>query len=243
MNSPTDGGRPAGIDEIRSRIQELGEAFACRARRSERKFKLYIALGLALPIALSISLTMLTNMAFKLDAEALTQIGRHEVEKHLPIGRENMVALLKEKAPEITSQLIAGMVDSLPHLRPLVIRELDEKLRLVSTDFEDQLLGIMQTSIQSTKADLDQRFPGMSDAEKIDHLVTDTAAKFNARVEAVLEGLYPKYSAEMRRVEAYLTRLREKDPAQLTVRERSEKEIIETLLRLVALEHEGSTGG
>jgi hypothetical protein len=116
------------------------------------------------------------------------------------------------------------------------MKEMDHRLLMVSADFEDQLLALMKASIQKARVDLDKKYPGMSDADKIDELVSVTADKFNQNVQEVLEGLYPKYAEEMKRVEAYLTKLRDTESSLLTPRERSQKEIIVTLLRLVSLE-------
>jgi len=223
-------------DKLCLRVHELLQLVSLRVEKAKNKRKAYLLGGAVLAIACTISLSVLTNLFFKMDAQALTQIGRIEVEKQLEANRGSMRNLLESSAPQLTSQLLGALVGTLPHLRPLLTRELDSKIKAVTADFEEKLTNEMKSAIIASKANLDQEFKGLSDAQKIEKLVALTSAKFNANVESLLEGLYPKYSEEMTRIRDYMVMLREKSPSQLTERERTQKELIQTLLRLMARE-------
>lgn len=224
------------LKQLHERVRQLGVTVATRTRRAEDRRSVYLAVGGLVTVLIAVSFTVLTNMAFRLDAEALTQIGRLHVEQRLPESREALTTYLKEKAPSLTSELLWALVGAIPELRPLVLRELSNELARLTAEFEKEVAEAAEASVRSARERLDARYPDLSEAEKLDRVVESVTQQFNEKVAVLYSELYPDYSREMQRVERYLTGLREKDPATLTDRERTEKEIIETLLRLVALE-------
>jgi hypothetical protein len=232
---PRDGSR-SEVDTLTQRVHELQQLISLRIEKAKNKRKAYLLGGVILAIACTISMSVLTNLFFKMDAQALTQYGRQEVERQLEANRGSMKSLLESSAPQLTSQAIGALVGSVPHLRPLLTRELDARIRLVTAEFEDRLTNEMKSAIAASKENLDKEFKGLSDSQKVEKLVMMTAAQFNNNIETLLEGLYPKYSEEMNRIKDYLIMLRDKDPSKLTDREKVQKELIQTLLRLMARE-------
>lgn len=226
----------AAVNQLRTRIEVLRHDVALRTRKTEDRNSIHLAIGGLVMVLIVVSFTFLTNMAFRLDAEALTQIGRHKVEQNLPQGREALSKYLEERAPSVTSQLLWALVGALPELRPVVLRELDGELQRLAGNFEKDVTQVAEAAVKSAKEDLDAKYPGLDDTEKMDRLITAVTRKFNENVATLYAGLYPQYSREMQRVDGYLKRLRDKDPTQLTDRERTEREMIETILRLITLE-------
>ncbi len=224
------------MDKLCLRMHELQQLVSLRVEKTKNKRRAYLLGGVVLAIACTISLSVLTNLFFKMDAQALTQYGRIEMERQIEANRGSVKSLLETSAPQLTSQVIGALMGTLPHLRPMLTKELDSRIRLVTADFEEKLTNEMKSTISASKANLDQEFKGLSDAEKMEKLVALTADKFNGNVDAILEGLYPRYSEEMTRIHDYLTMLREKDPSKLTEREKIQKELIQTLLQLMARE-------
>jgi hypothetical protein len=236
MSAPTPENLDEAVRHLRTRVQKIVDAVGSRTRRTDRRRNLHLAAAGIVTALVVVSFTMLTDMAFRLDAQALTQIGRLQVEQKLPESREALTLYLKEKAPSLTSDLLWALVGALPELRPIVLRELDGKLADLASQFEDDLAESAAAAMETAREDLDARYPGLSETERIDRLVADVTEEFNRTMTGLYAELYPQYSREMRRVESYLSGLRDKDPAQLTPRERTEKELIQTLLRLVAIE-------
>jgi len=224
------------MDKLCLRVHELQQLVALRTEKAKNKRRAYLLGGVVLAIACTISLSVLTNLFFKVDAQALTQYGRIEMERQIAENRGSMKSLLETSAPQLTSQVMAALVGTLPHLRPLLTKELDSRIRGVTSEFEDKLTNQMKEAIAASKAKLDQELKGLSDAEKMEKLVEVTAAKFNSNVETLLQDLYPRYSQEMSRIHDYLVMLRDKDPSKLTEREKVQKELIQTLLRLMSRE-------
>ncbi len=237
MNAPTPETSRTRIAELRQRVQQLSQSAAADLRKSDHKRNLLFIAGAAMSVVLLTSLSFLTSMAFQLDAQALTEIGRHEVQDQLPESRRALKDYLEAHAPEFTAQFIAAATGMVPQLRPLVLQELEHHLHALTADFEQRLVQLMESSVRTTKSDLDKNFPDLSDAEKFDLLVSTVASKFNENTRALIGELYPQYSREMQRVTDHLTALRTTDATHLSQQERTEREIIETLLRLIAREH------
>jgi hypothetical protein len=240
MSAPNFEGPQAEIHELRERVHNLSRMVSVGIERAQRKRKIYLSIGVILVGLMVVSFTTLTSMAFRLDAEALAQIGRHEVERNLPASREAMKEYLERRAPELTSHLLGVLVGSMPQIRPLILREMDDSMRDLTKEFEDKLISMAHSGIRSAKSDLDSNTQGMGDVEKIDFLVSAVAKEFTTNMDLLLAELYPKFSREIVQVRAYLVGLRDKDPSQLTPRQRTEREIVETLLKLIA--HEQKDG-
>lgn len=236
MSAPTPEELGNAVCHLRTRVQRIVDAVGSRTRRADNRRNIHLAAAGLITALVVVSFTMLTNMAFRLDAQALTQIGRLQMEQKLPESREALTRYLKERAPSLTSDLLWALVGALPELRPIVLRELESQLEVLAAEFEDTLAESAAVSVEAARENLEARYPGMSQAEKIDRLVADVTESFNRTMAGLYAELYPQYSREMHRVESYLSSLRDKDPAQLTSRERTEKELIQTLLRLVAIE-------
>ena len=240
MSAPNFEGPQAEISELRERVRNLSRSVSVGIEKAQRKRKIYLSIGVILIGLMVVSFTTLTSMAFRLDAEALAQIGRHEVERNLPASREAMKEYLEARAPELTSHLLGVLVGSMPQIRPLVLREMDDSMRDLTKEFEDKLISLAESAVRSARSDLEANSQGKGDVEKIEFLVSAVTKEFNTNMDLILGELYPKFNREITQVRAYLVGLRDKDPAQLSPRQRTEREIIETLLKLIA--HEQKDG-
>ena len=232
-------------EQLRSRIQVLRDAVEAQEKAAARRRQIYLGVGAGLALICVVWFSILTNMAFKIDAHALTEYGRHEVEKQLPGGRENLKAQLEAAAPNLVAQLVRELTDAVPELRPLILESLDHKLGAITAEFEKQLLRQMETAIRENKAKIDQAFPGASEAEQIGRLMKLITERFNENVALALDGLYPQYVEQIDRVRIHLERLSGTPASQLTPKERTQKELIETVLRITMHEQtaDGAQGG
>lgn len=226
------------ISLLQRRVETLTRSLAADRQRVERKRKVFVVVGGAVTVLCTISFWTLTSMAFQLDADALATIGRFKVESQLPEGRERVHEYLVAKAPEITSYAIGALMSCVPSVRPYILSHLDKQLATFATEYEASLGRLMEDSFAASKAELETRYPGLSDAEKVDKLVSIAAAKFNANVATLYRELYPAYAEQIRLVESYLMGLRNKSEQQLTPRERAEKEMVQTLLALIVREQQ-----
>ena len=225
------------VGQIQTRLKNLRHVLTHRGERAKKRYRTYVGVGVVLIVVSVTSLVTLTHAALKLDASALTQIGRLEVEKHLPAGRASLAGYLRREAPSMVKRTLRTLLDSLPKLRTLLVRELDTKLGQI-TDEGRRRLGIeMETAIQASKESLEQEFPDLSDIERMEKLVAIVASDFAKNVEIALDAIYPEYVAEINRIEAFVVDLHTKDGAELTERERTQKELIRTLLELMVIEN------
>jgi hypothetical protein len=233
---------PSASEQLRSRIQVLRDAVEAQERTAARKRQIYLIVGATLALICVVWFSILTNMAFKIDAHAITEYGRHEVERQLPGGRENLKAQLEAAAPNLVAQLVREMTDAVPQLRPLILESLDHKLIALTAEFERELLRQMEAVIRENRAKLDQAFPGASEVEQVSRLMKIVAARFNENVATALDGLYPQYAEQIDRVRVHLERLSGTPQSQLTAKERTHKELIETVLRITLHEQTGGQG-
>lgn len=236
MNTPRDEEPERELEGIRDRVQQVCTQVNGHIARTEQRRCVVLTIGLFLSVLCTVSLSVLTSMAFRLDAEALTQVGRHEVERNLPASRRVVRDVLEANAPEITASAIEGLISALPHLRPLVVRHLEDNLRGVTREFEDRLVELTDAAVTATRADLDREFPELSESEKLELLSATLAAKFKDNLTTLYEELHPRYEEEIRRVERYVLHLRDADPAGLSPKEQAERELIVTLLQLMTRE-------
>jgi hypothetical protein len=221
---------------LESRLRSLRERSGAEARRSNSKRKVLLAAGLALNAVCIVCLARVTSLFFALDAQALTQIGRLEVEKRLPDSRAAAAAHLKEMAPGFVRSLLEATLDLLPAARQRVVADLEQRLDAVTSAHEAALTQHLNEAVSRTRADLDTKMPEATDAEKLEALVAHVCAEFEKAVGAGINELYPEYSREMDRLTQYLTSLNATEDAKLSPKERLHKELIQTFLRLMVAE-------
>lgn len=236
MNTPQNNDHTMRPEGLEARLQALTQSLTSEFRRIERKRKTFLGVGAALMVMCTVGFWTLTSMAFQLDAEALAHIGRYKFECELPAGRAHLHEYLVAKAPELTSYAIGGLVSCVPKVRPYVLNELDKKFALLSKDYKTQLVQFLEDSFENCKAQLETKYPGMRDVERVEMLVRMVAEQFTRNVEEFYHAIYPDYAAQIAQVEEYLVGLKDKDAALLSPREKAEKEMIQTLLTLIAKE-------
>jgi len=217
---------------IGARVVGLRQRIDERTDSKRKKQNLILIVGTSLLLLCTFALTRLTIQGRQLDAEGLTQIGRLELEQRLPDTVRVLEAKLEEDAPKLVQDGMNRMIAVLPELRMQLVNNLNERIDELNTSFQDKLKVVMQQTVKKTKRELDAAFPNKSDREKLEMLVARVAVKFKENFADILTVLYPKYSAEMRRVKSELLKLKQKRPADLTRSERLKKEIIETMVEL-----------
>lgn len=236
MSTPTNNDRTMRPEGLEARLQALTQFLTSEYRRIERKRKAFLAIGAALLAMCVIGLWTLTSMAFELDAEALAAIGRYKFERELPAGRAHLHEYLVEKAPELTSYAIGGLMSCVPSVRPYVLNELDSHFALLAKEYETNLARFLEDSFATCRTRLDATHPDVSDVERVEMLVTMVADQFASNVQEFYHAVYPEFAAQITQVEEYLVGLKTKDAALLSPREKAEKEMIQTLLTLIAKE-------
>jgi hypothetical protein len=126
------------------------------------------------------------------------------------------------------------MLNQLPTIRNHLVHGFNSKLDGFNADFERKTVALMDVAVREGKAELDKAFPKMSDREKLEKLVEIVARRFNEKIAFATDELYPAYKSEMDKIKSYLELLKTQDPAKLTKEDRIKKEIVETLLHLIA---------
>jgi len=224
--------------DVEERIDALTERIAERAEHVRRKRQVVIGIGTALVVLMMFSLSGVTRMAKQLDAAAIAQIGRHEVQKKLPSGRQAVQSYLVQEAPRIVQNALLSMIDLIPELRRMVVADIMNRLDTVHSVFEEKLLVQTTSAIHESKTAIDKAWPNLSDREKLEKLVEQVSKDFRESFTQAIEELYPSYSHEMSRITAYLDTLHDTDPAKLTPDQVKHKRIIETMLLLVRRSHQ-----
>lgn len=227
---------------VSARISRLSQVVNDQTRSTHKKQKTYMVVGGCVILCCFVFLFSLTAKASKLDADSLTQIARLQVEQQLPEGRKEIVMYLENEAPQLVSRVLASFLNLVPELRSHLVAGMTEKMTVINNEIEQRFEEQFVRSMQATKSDIDRAFPNATEAEKLEKLVEKVADDFNKGIEVAMGEMYPEYSAEMNRIHSYLVDLEQKDPTEMTVRERTHKEIIETMLRLMLRQKEMNSG-
>lgn len=226
------------LDALEARVRKLRESVAQQQKNAAKKRTKYLACGGVLTLVSCISLGAMTSKIATLDAHAVTQIGRQHFEKHLPAGRASLATYLTSQAPAAVRHTLRTLVDDLlPELRARLVDHLDKRLRRILAEGEATLAADMENVIATAKTRLEARYPDLSEKERLEKLVATVAESFRKNTITLLDVVYPQYKAEITRLERFVKGLASSDDELLTPKERTQKELIRTLLRLIALEH------
>lgn len=236
MNTDGTERSPLSLPVLEHRIKALRQGLARRQRTAQIRRWVYLIVGIAMLLVSTVALFSLTSLAFKLDAHALTQVGRLEVEKQMPQGRANLSSHLKAEAPNVIKQAIHSLMDVLPQVKAVLLRNVELRLAAVTEEGERLLRAQTAAAVPATRARLDARFPDLSDEEQIEKVVSIVTSDYQKNMNIVLNELYPKYVDQIDRVYGFLTEVCTEEDSRLTRKERIQKEIVHTLLKLMIME-------
>lgn len=224
------------FNQLLERLEQLRVDAAERAASKRRKRLITIFAGSLIGILMTVSLSSLTDMVRRLDAEALAQIGRGAVARHLPPSRLALEDYLVAEAPRLVGQSLRELIEVLPRVRAFLTRGLSDRLDAINAEFQDEILHLMHETIRRSRDKIASDYPDLPEREQLEMLVADLAVGFNVNVTDATQALHPEYQSEMSRIADTLRRLRDTDVAELTEDERTKREIIETMLQLIVRE-------
>ena len=158
--------KPTQIDRLHGRLHDVRQLLGSYGKQNQTKRKAIFSFGIVLGILSVIGMVTLTSTAFKLDAQAITNISRLQIEKHLPDGRVSLSNYLKSEAPRLVSQTLRSLIEMLLHLRGMLTQDFDEQMIRITADGEKELMKQMEASIESTKSRLDVQHPDLSEKDK-----------------------------------------------------------------------------
>lgn len=242
MSNPMDKSN-CDLAQLNFRAQNLRHVVSQKLNTARKKNRNLLILGVALVIVSLATLGNITRLTFALDAEALTEIGRAELERSFPAGRQSMQTYLEAEAPRVAQGVVSSIASSIPGLRPLVLEQIAQHLPAMTNEFEQRLVDQMRETLVASKAQIDEEMPNAGDTERVVRLVEVVTTQFQQNFQDTIQTLHPEYSSQVDRVVVYLDSLRNKPDAALTPKERTHKEIIETILRLSVQAHEHQKDG
>ncbi len=219
-----------------TRLETLREEIESSTGRNRRRQRAFLIAGVVL-IALSmVGLGSLTSKTMQLDAHAVAQLGRQQLELHMPGEVDSLERYLASNAPTLVSSFFRSALRLVPQLRTSLVRDLDERSEKLTAVYEAKFEKLMLDVVQQSKATVDALGADRTDAEKLEMLVAHVGEEFRKASTVAFNELYPEYTREFDRVKEFLRGLQNKDVNELSKRERLQKELIETLLRLMIVE-------
>lgn len=225
-----------GDDSVAARIKNLVRTLEQSRDQQQRRKKRTIFLGAALLSICGISMGLLTKKVSQLDAQALTGMGREQLERELPKRLDLLESHLAGQAPQLCAQLLHSSLELIPRVREEIQNDVEARLAAVLATYEPKLEEVMVEAVTSSKLQLKEGVPGETDEERIVQLVTAVGEHFKSATRVAHSELYPQYSAELNRVKSFLVDLQAKDASQITHRESIQRDLIQTLLQLIARE-------
>lgn len=221
---------------LRGEVQALRRQIAEHERQLvSRRVKILTA-GLVVAAASVVSFAFLTARVLELDARTVAKTGRIHLQRHIPAGRATIQSYLTAEAPNIVGATFRTMADQMPDLRNALARSVESLLDGALAEGESEYRRSIRNEVAKAWADVERDFPGLDDSARLDKLLDRVSAHFNEGVTRVYAELQPDCSREMARLRGEIDRLGATPAAELTLRERTEKEMMQTLLQICAQE-------
>ena len=220
-------------ESLSARIDKLRQGMEDGARENKKRQKTYLIAGAVIAAVSMLSFSSLTMQIGKLDAQALTEFGRLEVEAQMPGEIANLREYLTENAGEFIASGVRGGLSWLPTVRQSLSDELIARAEAASVEYEERLVLAMADTIRISRQRIDEAYADKSPDERLEVLVVEIADNFTKSAMLVCHDLYPEYAREMNRVKSFLVNLQSTDERGLTDRQRIQKDLIETFLRLI----------
>jgi len=210
-------------------LSQIIANFRERADENERRMKRRIAITAVLCVFVAGYMTWMHAQISKLDAEAVMDIARAQVEAKLPELGEELTTRAMEAAPDLMDQGEAAVMRVPSMLRDTVEARLDERadglIDDMATRLADQLSSSLDTRLERlAEAGEDGRPPALDD------LMTELREQYRTKAGSLVAELYVAYAKEIGGVNDYLIHLR--DSQELNERERIRKQIIHASVAL-----------
>lgn len=210
-------------------FDDIVSDYRLRTAAAERRAKTRVVFTTLLALAAAVYMTWLHATFSKLDAQAVTEIARAEVEARLPELGDQVTQMALDAAPGLMdrgeqallaapAQLADRLEERLAAGTDRVLDEVALKLDMHLDDFVSPRLEQLEETAQ------------VGDPPPVDELMQQLRGQYRAKAGALMDELYVAYAREIGGVNDYLIHLR--DGEHLTGREAIEKEIIEASVAL-----------
>jgi hypothetical protein len=236
MSTEKNDSKTTDVEFLVKRIQVLKNQIEDKTRAKVRKKRRIIVVGLLLSLVFCFALTRLTLQGRELDADALTQIGRFEIQKRLPDTRQMLQDQLEQQAPYLVSEGFRALLEMVPSLRLYLLKDLNTRIDGLTEKYEQDLTVRLSESIRQGKARIDSKYPDKGDREKLELFLAQVSDDFTESFRYGIDGLYEKYSMETQGITDYIDYLYQRHPEELESQERIKKEIIQTMVQLLRRE-------
>ncbi len=216
----------------RATLQELSIQVCNEVRNNRKRQRLVMLVGGALALTSFLGLSRLTGMLRTIDADALAYQGRSEVERHLPDGRRALQGMLESQAPDLVAGGLNGALDMLPQVRRQFVSGINGGLSSINTRFETRATMFMGDVIRQARENIERTRPHAPNQSEL--IALEAGEEFNRYVNGLVSELHPHYAEEMTRITSWLDGLMNTDPSELNPQQQQQRQLIETMLVLVA---------
>jgi hypothetical protein len=240
----SEGNHPntVGSESVEKHIQSLRRRIEEKTRAKVRKRKWVLVLGLCVALASCFGLVRLTKQSRELDAHALTQIGRLEIQNRLPDTREMLQIHLEQEAPRLVKECFQIGVDMLPGIRDYLMKDVNARIDSLNQEFEKTLVSLMAERIRLSREVVDREYPHLGDREKLEQFARHLSEDFTQSFGEAIDALYHRYAREMRETTGYISKLNQSRFDALTKEDQIKKEIIATMVQIVRKENSRQEG-
>ena len=197
--------------------------------RAERSAKRRVVVTTLLALGAACYMTWLHAEFSKLDAQAVTEIARAEVQARLPELGEQVTQMALDAAPGLMDRgeqaLLSAPSAILTNVEERLAEKTDAVLAEVSVTLDrelDDFIGPRLEQLESVSAG--------GDPPSLDELMEGLRAQYREKAAGLMSEIYVAYAHEIGGVNDYLLHL--KTGEELTRRQKIEKEIIEASVAL-----------
>ncbi len=202
------------------------------AAKEHKKAKVRIGILALLTVFVCAYMTWIYVSVAKLDAGALTEVGRDWLVREMPNFRSGIADQMKDQAPAMVEHGIVYLKKAPPVVSQRVEIMVLRKTQGVLLDLEDQLDAEMGQDLEEHLAELERQNPDMTPQARIEAVLEEVRDGYRTKMEGLVDEMYIQYADELGAVDEVLTRLR--TAKDLTPRERIQKDIIEATVALRA---------
>ena len=234
---------PAGTvkkDEIVERFEQIEERVRQREQARRKRLLLTLVLGGLMALVSSIVFYNVSVQSRELTTVNMAEMARTRLEPELPGVRAAMESHLEEQAPDVVRSGMQGLIDTLPSLRGHLSKGFNSRFGGVNEDLETRLAVLVEQTIRQSKADLDRRYPNLSDREKLEKLADESSEHLRTTIREAIDAMQPQYSSEIKRLQNDVEFLYTSDPTTLTREEQIQAELLRTMVQLARRDLQGS---
>lgn len=219
---------------LKQEIADLNDLLNNQMLKREKSLKTGFYVRLCALVIVTVYFGFLYHYAAAFTADEACRMVRGQLDAEIPRVQADVVAKMKESAPEVVQGQCQSVLDTIPvwrkNLQTVLVNDFNDNMQQV----EDSLNKMCADLLAESKAEMDKMGSGMTTAQKVDRLSKEMRVKMFEDSREVVDGIAAEYTAKIKEVNNEIQELQ--TSKKLTENQKHQREVLRVSSKLMQMQ-------